>query len=875
MSAQRTASALTAAVSAAVLGLMCIDPGPARAQAEESPRYREEPTAGVNLPTAGLAGEHDALSVSTNPAGLWFLGGWHLALAFDSAEPDQHEATGPGPGFGLFAAGALGGDALPRLAWGLGLEFLRPPRVALVPDPGTPTRFTLAQALPLGRTGAIGVAWHHFFDSPGSVTRGLDTFDLGLSMRMGSRFGVGFAVRDLTEPDVAGAAVQRRYELELVARPAADDRLELGVGGRLGENRADFESGEEIEGWARASVRLMRGLYLRGQYDNRSLLELGAGPDGMDSLIRREHRITAGLEVSFGGLGAATYASGTIDDDGERRFAGSTLVVRASQRGVPSLLSRPRRIERIELEGEIGERDLTRLIAQFRKLERDEGLAAVVLKVDGLSAGWATTSEIRRALASLRARGVRIYAYMVAGTTRHYYLASVADKIFVDPAGGLRLSGMVATSLYFKGLFDKLGILAQFEKIEEYKSAPEAYTRTGPTEPAFTMRNEIYDSMYEHVVRAIAAGRRISAARVRTLIDNGPYTSGDLEKIPELVDRIVTPDELAEQLVRELGAVYPVASAPAERDPRWDYPGIAIIYIDGDIIDGKSSFVPLVGVKLVGGDTIAAAIAAARESSQVEAIILRINSPGGSALASEVIAREVFKTRGRKPIICSMGDVAASGGYFAAAGCDTILADPMTVTGSIGIFTGKFDFSGLLGRVGVTWTTYKRGALADMDSMLKAYSQDEQRLMKRKLHYYYGRFLKAVAEGRELTTAKVDEVGRGRVWTGSQARPIRLIDRFGGIGEAIQLAKRQVGMDPDDEARLVLLPSESAGLLQRLLGGLAGARAEEDGKAERALLQALLPAGADRALLRAIPGSLWSQPATPQARLPFSIDWGD
>ncbi len=842
----------------------------ARAQ-EAGVRYAEEPTAGMNLPTTGLAGEHDALSVSTNPAGLWFLDGWHLALALDTAEPDEGEATAPGPGFGMFAAGALGGGVLPRLAWGFGLEFLRPPRAVLSPDPGTPTRFTWAHAVPLGGSAALGAAWHHFFDSPGGAAAGLDTFDVGLSMRLGAHIGAGLAVRDLTEPNAGGGALQRRYELELVTRPGGDDRIEIGVGGRLGEDRADFDSGEDIEGWLRGSVRLWRGVYLRGQYESRSLLALDAG--GMETGALREHRITGGLELSFGGLGAATYAAGAIDDDGDRRFAGGTVVVRASQRGAPSVLPRSRRIERIELEGELNDRELTRLIAQLRVFERDESLAAVLLQIDGMAAGWAATSEIRRALAALRARGVRIYVYMVAGTTRQYYLASVADKIYVDPAGGLRLSGMVATSLYFKGLFDKLGILAQFEKIEEYKSAPEAYTRTGPTEPAFTMRNELYDSMYAEVVREIAAGRRLQPRRVRTLIDNGPYTSGDLEKIPELVDRIVTPDELAEELVRELGAAYPVASAPAERDPRWDYPSIAVIYMDGDIVDGKSSSIPLVGIKLVGGDTIAASIAAARESSEVEAIILRINSPGGSALASEVVAREVFKTRGVKPIICSLGDVAASGGYFAAAGCDTILADPMTVTGSIGIFTGKFDFSGLLNRVGISWSTYKRGEMADMDSFLKAYSRDEQRLLKRKLHYYYGRFIKAVAEGRKLTTSKVDAVGRGRVWTGTQARPIRLIDQFGGIGDAIQLAKRRVGLAEDEEARLLLLPTESTGLIARLVGGLASAKgaAEE----ERSLLEALLPRGADRALLKAIPGSLWANPGTPQARLPFSIDWAD
>jgi len=381
--------------------------------------------------------------------------------------------------------------------------------------------------------------------------------------------------------------------------------------------------------------------------------------------------------------------------------------------------------------------------------------------------------------------------------------------------------------------------------------------------------------MYDHVVQTIGRGRALDSNRVRVLIDNGPYTSGELRKIPDLVDRVVTPEQLAEEITRELGELLPLMKAPEERDERWDYPTIAVIYIDGDIVDGKSAVIPIIGIRLVGGETIAQAIAAARANPDVEAIILRINSPGGSALASELMAREVFKTRGVKPIICSLGDVAASGGYFAAAGCDTILADPLTITGSIGIFNGKFDFSGLLGKLGLTWTTYKRGQLADMDSWVRPWDENELRMLKRKLHYYYGRFIRAVAEGRDLSTAQVDEVGRGRVWTGLQAKPISLIDGFGSIGDAIQLAKRRIGLSGDREVRLVLLPQEGSSLLGLLLGGLVRSDADRQSEAERSLLEKMLPLGAEKALIQAIPGSVWYQPGVPQARLPFSIVWDD
>ena len=872
MRTQRIGPACAAAVTGCLLLLLA--PAVVRAQPVTPTQYAVVPTAGLALPLTGLAGGEDALAVSANPAELYFMNGWDLNLAIDTSAPDEDKATAPGAGWGLFAATRVGGGVLPHLGWGMALEFLNPPRVALSPDPGSPTRYTWAVALPLGRLAALGVSWHHFFDDSGQPLHGLNTWDMGLSMRLGAHLAAGAVVRDLTQPDVAGVPVERRYELELALRPTGDDRLELGLGGRLGEIRTDFESGADIDGWLRASWRVTRGLYLRAQVDNRSLIALSPGPSGAPTSTQREWRISGGLDLSFGSTGVATYATGAFTNGGDGRLAGGTLVARVSQAAVPSVLGRRRRIERIDLEGDLGERDLTDLVAQLHLDRRDPSLVAVVVQVDGLEAGWDAIDEVRDELAALKQHGVKIYVYAVAGTTKQYYLASVADKVFVDPAGGLYLSGMAGTTLYFKGLFDKLGVLAQFSKIEEYKSAPEAYTRAGPTEPALIMHNELYDSMYEHVVQGIASGRHLTPDRVRVLIDNGPYTAGELAKIPELVDAVVDPDQLSDALIKDLGRSYPVEDAPLEREPRWDYPAIAIIYIDGDIVDGKSSVIPLLGTQLVGGDTIASSIAAARADSRVKAIILRINSPGGSALASEVISREVFKTRGVKPIICSMGDVAASGGYYSAAGCDTILAGPMTITGSIGIFNGKFDFSGLAHRLGITWTTYKRGTEADMNSLFRKFDPAEMKMMKRKLHYYYGRFIQAVAKGRGITTDQVNEVGRGHVWTGAQAKPIKLIDQFGGLGDAIELAKQRTGLSRDARVQLVLLPRPTESLVSKLLGGLVHAKADAEEGAAGALLRAALPAGAGR-LLEAIPGSVWAEPTVPQARLPFALVPGD
>jgi protease-4 len=376
------------------------------------------------------------------------------------------------------------------------------------------------------------------------------------------------------------------------------------------------------------------------------------------------------------------------------------------------------------------------------------------------------------------------------------------------------------------------------------------------------MRDELYDSIYGSFVGAIAEGRKLGRDKVLELIDGGPYSAGDLEK-SALVDAVATPRELDKLVHAEIGGGFRVGSAPNRRPERWSYPAIAVVHIEGDIVDGESTDIPLIGRRLAGSETIAKAIAAARGDGNVKAIVLRIDSPGGSAVASEVISREVFATRGVKPIICSMGDVAASGGYFAAAGCDRIFAEPTTITGSIGIFYGKFDLSALLARLGITWTTFKRGQRSDMESYFRPFTDAERAFVKTRLRYFYGRFIKAVAQGRGLTEAQVDDVGRGHVWSGADALKQKLVDQHGGVGDAIRYAKKQAGMGERELAQLQLLPRPPRSLIQQLTG-LPGVKSDS-----------LDWIPGVREVLRALPGSLLWQPRSLQTRLPYSIVWDD
>jgi len=848
-----------AGIGALILALAV--PAAALAQPADR-RYAEEPTDGIELPVTPLAGETDARSVSINPAGLWFLGGPSFALAVGLT--DQGRADSAGSGVGLFTGATLGGGALPRIGWGMGLEWVRPPRTALVPDPGTPVRFTLAEATALGRHASLGLSWHHFWDD--GITGGLDTFDVGLAARIGNRWSLGAVVRDLGAPTVGGGPVQRRYELELGSRPLGTDRLDLGLGGRVGEIRGD------VDGWLRASVRVARGVYVHAEVATRELHTIDTTATGTTEGGDRDLRGTVGLELSFGGAGVSAYGSGGIDRERDVRGVGGTLVARLSAEQVPSVLGHRDRIERIELTGALGSRGLVALIFRLRAIERDPHVVGVVFAIDSIGAGWATLEDLRDEIARVRAAGKKTFAYMVAGNTRDYWVATACDRIYIDPAGGIRLLGMAGTTLYFKGTFDKLGVQAQFEKIAEYKSAPESYTRTGPTEPALRMRNELYDSVWNVVVDGIAKGRHLDRATVEQLIANGPYTSGDLAKDKRLVDAVGEPDKISELVTKELGGVYPVSGPPRERGERWAPPAIAVIYIDGDIVDGQSRKlpvpipIPLIGQEMAGGDTITAAIQAAAASRDVKAIILRVDSPGGSALASDLIAREIKKARQVKPVICSMGNLAASGGYYVSAYCDWIVAEPATITGSIGIFTGKFDVSGMLSSLGVSWQTFRHGPRSDMESYFRPYTDEERKVILEKLHYLYDRFTGTVAEGRKLKQAEVDAIGRGHVWSGAQALPIKLVDQLGGFGAALDVAKQRAGLGPDDVIRVVQLPKPPGGLLTRLLESLTGVRA--GGAAHAA---AVLPVV--RALIEALPASVLAEPDVPQARLDFNLRW--
>jgi protease-4 len=788
-----------------------------QAGAHAADRFVATPTAGLHLPAAPLVGRASATDTVSNPANLVFLGDWAIGAA--AVVDREAEAEAPGSGVGVYAAVPVKIPFLPAMAFGVSVEQLLPDRLALAPDPGHALRASIAWAFALSPDVALGLTWHRFRDDDAGPLDGISTADLGVAAHFGANLGAAIVVRDVGTPRVEGLATQRRYQVELTWRPTGSARFEIAGFAQLGERRLDVDGGLRV-GW-----RPIDGLWLGAELaaERRDRL-IDPAFDSGGSTRTYGLRGSLGLELSFGAVGAAAYATFARAADGHGAVLGGSVVARWSGEPQKALVGPGDYMARVEIDGDYGSARLTTLLLGLRRLERDPACRAVLLVIGDLGGGFATAQELRDAIGRLKQAGKKVVASLVAATTRAYYVAVAADQVLLDAGGGIRLQGLSGASMYFKELFDRLGIVAQFEKYAEYKSAPEAYTREGPSAEAKLMHDALFDDTYAHLVADLAADRHRSVAEIKAIIDAGPYTAAEAGKAG-LVDAVVEGEDLDGAVAQAVGGrLWPLGAPARTTDERWARPKIAVIYIDGDIVDGKSRVIPIIGTHLVGGDTIAKAVSWARTNPDIEAVVLRIDSPGGSALASELMAREIKATRAVKPVIVSMGDVAASGGYFAAAYGDVVFAEPGTITGSIGIFTGKVDLSGLLGKLGITIAMTTRGAHADQDSLYRPYTDEERQRLKEKLGYYYHRFLNTVATGRNMTVAQVDKIARGRVWTGAQAMGIHLVDKQGGVVDAIGLAKARAGYGEDDEVEIVSLPAPSSSLLGELLelAGRAG-----------------------------------------------------
>lgn len=449
---------------------------------------------------------------------------------------------------------------------------------------------------------------------------------------------------------------------------------------------------------------------------------------------------------------------------------------------------------------------LVSILSELRKAGRDARITTVILRIRGLDIGWAKAQDLRDAILALHDRGKRTIAYLESerfGSTREYYVASAADEVWVSPATRAPFLGLAADYLFLGGLFEKLGVTIEAEKVGKYKSAVEGYTATTMSEANAEMVNSIMDSIETQLVAAVADRRKLAPTEVRAIIDQAPMTPQELLDA-KLIDGVGYLD----QVIEKAGKPPTVeASAYAGVDPRsvgFDpVATFALVYGSGSVVHGDARM-GTSGDPVLASTTVSRALLQAAEDENIRAIVFRIDSPGGSALASDIVYRAVAEAKKKKPVVVSFSDVAASGGYYVAAAADTIVAQPGTLTGSIGVFVLRPVVGGLLEKLGVGHASVTRGTHADMLLSTQPLSPSSRERLQHEVESIYHLFVERVAEGRSLEAAYVDEVGQGRVWTGVQAGERKLVNLLGGLHAAVDRAKEQVGLSR--EADVALLP---------------------------------------------------------------------
>ena len=472
---------------------------------------------------------------------------------------------------------------------------------------------------------------------------------------------------------------------------------------------------------------------------------------------------------------------------------------------------------------------LSNLLLQLRKAKADKRVGAVLLDIGMLGGGWAKAGEIRDAVAEFRKSGKPIYAYMEFGSDKEYYVAAAAERVYVPPIGDLFVNGLAAESMHFKGTFDKLGIYWDAYQIAEYKTGPEPLTREEMSEAEREQLNSLLDEIFNRYVGQIAEARRKSVEDVRALVDSAPHNARAAAEAG-LIDGALYREEVEGELKKRLGykpdeKLRKVSGAEYRRVLPSSLglnqgEAIAVVFASGPIEPGRSNDGAFGGDQTVGSDTTVKAINDARDNNEVKAIVLRVDSPGGVTYPSDLIWKAVEEAKKKKPVVVSMSDLAASGGYYISMGANRIVAQPLTLTGSIGVYAYKPVVKGFYDWVGVTSEYIMRGRNSGMYRETEKFTDEERKKFQGSMdNFYWDQFLPKVAEGRRMPGVEaVHQVARGRVWTGAQAKERGLVDEFGGLDRAVEVAKELAKIPADKGVRRVVYPAPRT-FFQQIFGG--------------------------------------------------------
>ena len=777
-----------------------------------APAHASEPfpTRGERIqpPGRNMASEDGPAALVLNPAGLGNLPAREARWTYVRCEDTRRVACGHA---------VEGATPLPfGLGTGLRVDYVQPPggsSGAGFPFDGVDYAWvTFGVGYAVSPRLLFGATIQGSY-STNPYMNGLFGVSAGADYRPSTRFGFAIAVHDLNNPapqklpPLSYPILAREWAGGMAFRPTGKRSLELGVEARYYEGADNFRPratvGVDIPGVGRA----------RGDVEMQNI--------GSDT--RRGVTASAGLEIAFNGFaagGGAIFGNGLGRAQSVAGFA-TASISKAVAPGVP----RSERAVSIRVESTPGPRNHARNLRRLWKLAEEREVAAVVYVVRAEpAASFAHAEELADAFRVLRSRGKKVICSFEDAGPKAIYACSSADKIVVNPAGGLRYAGLKSTHFYLAGMLAKLGVKAEFVKIGAHKAAPEQFANEHSSDTARSDQLDFLANQDAVFTENLVRYRKMTPDHVKTVTAKGPFTAQEARDAG-FVDGYAFDDELERVTQDVVGRKVSLEKDEVEtREP--DTFGkrgkLGVLWVDGDMVDGRSQKIPLLGNQLAGSYTVAEAAKKLRDDDDVKAVVLRVETPGGSSMAADVMWREIKVLADKKPVIVSMGSFAASGGYYIASAAKPIYALPLTLTGSIGIFYGKADTSELLRRIGVNVEVRKTTAHADTESFFRGFTDEERAMLRVKVGQFYDVFLDRVSRGRGMTKSQVDAVGQGRVWTGQQALEHKLVDHMGGLREAMAAARRAGGL-PDD-APLAEAPVNDPTLVDRALE-LAGLRA--------------------------------------------------
>ncbi|HVP68481.1 MAG TPA: signal peptide peptidase SppA [Anaeromyxobacteraceae bacterium] len=800
-SARRRAAATARAAHLAVAVAAAVAAAPARPQSVLTSDLASGIPVGLAVPNT-VAGADEPTAVSVNPSGLGFVGGATLQYFL------QDSQAGSLLGNGVYAAVPVG-PVVPALS----LEWMSPaagPRYLK-------TEFALAFGV--GQVFAAGYGFN-FYSSPAAGLNGLFDMDFGFTVRPARFLSLGASIMGFAGR-MDGQPVTVRYNFGAAARPI--DLLTVAFD--MYANDAGVNAFVVQQGAVTASASLPCGLALQAQY----LFPLSAGLPSAERAQAVQIVLTGNLPHVGATVGGQVFNSNVPDGSGmlygvrlsAERYRSRGILRTVQVVDLDAELRPPSLLETIL--GATGDR-YGALLKKLRRLENDPSVSGVLLEVGPVPVGLARTEELRQAVHRLSGRKPVVASISSLGGSKAYWLGCAATEVYAAPGSVVVAKGLASTSFFLRGGLGKLGIAVESVAAGRYKSAPDALTRSSPSDAQREATASILDSEYDILVKGIARDRRLPEPKVRELLDVGVFTAEEAKR-ESLLDGALWPDEV-ERRARQLAGGGNVTGrfdeSPRRASDRWGpEPYIAVVPVEGAIAAGANRREAFTGTAIAGSDTVAKLIREAASDPLAKAIVLRVDSPGGDGFASDLVWRAVVEARRRgKPVVASMADVAASGGYLVSVAADAIVAEPATLTGSIGVFALKPDVSGLLEKLGVTVWSEQRGKNARIDSYVKAWTPEERQLVERQVRAFYDQFVAKVADGRHLSREDVDRVAQGRVWTGEQALARKLVDRLGGLEDAVALARDLAGVSPGADVAVRRLEAKG-GLFAAFSGGTA------------------------------------------------------